>query len=282
MKVVKGLAFFLFFLILLGACFDPPEFPDVPQISINDVYFGDDPDENENDSIVISLNFRDGDGDLGFDYGNPLHSVAPYQFANFFQTDGSGGLNPVEVSSLVLTDNSNNTTRVIDYINVSDPSQGTLALFSSKRTAAYASLPEYSCSDYVFREFIVPVSDGAVLGPTTTYIDTVDGQYIYVRDSLYHKSNPNHYNIEVDLLIKVGNSYDTVDLDCSTLDGRFPILSDNDNPLEGTLDYSINSVALEALLDGLTFKFVVRIRDRALHISNPIITDNLTLDAIRR
>jgi hypothetical protein len=282
MKVVKGLAFFLFFLILLGACFDPPEFPDVPQISFNAVYFGDDPDENKNDSIVISLNFRDGDGDLGFDYGNPQHSLPPYQFADFFQTDASGGLTPVEISSLVLVDNSTNITRVVDFFDVADPDKGTLALFSSKRTAAYASLPEYSCSDYVFREFLVPVSDGTLLGPTTTYIDTIDGKYIYVKDSLYHKSNPNHYNIEVDLLVKVGNSFDTVNLECSTLDGRFPILSDNENPLEGTLDYSINSVGLEALLEDLTFKFVVRIRDRALHVSNPIITENLTLDAIRR
>jgi hypothetical protein len=84
------------------------------------------------------------------------------------------------------------------------------------------------------------------------------------------------------LLIKVGNSYDTLDLDCATLDGRFPVLSDNDNPLEGTLDYSINSVAMEILLQDETFKFRVRIRDRGLHVSNTIVTDNYTLDALRR
>jgi hypothetical protein len=284
MKVVKGLAFFLFFLVLLGACFDPPEFPEVPQISLNKVRFGDDPDEGNPDSVVISLNFRDGDGDLGLDPQNPRHSMFPFQFADFFQTDGSGGLTPVEISSLVIVDQSNNTQTVVDYIDVPDPDKGTLAYFSSRRTSTYSNLPSYSCSDYVFREFIVPVADAAILGPTVTVIDTIEGEYIYVKDSLYHRSNPNHYNIEVDFLIKVGNTFDTLDFrqaNCSTFDGRFPVLSDDDNPLEGTLDYSLNSLFMKLFLEDQTFKFRIRIRDRALHVSNTIITDNLTLDEIR-
>jgi hypothetical protein len=49
----------------LGACYSPPEFPLEPTIAYNNVEFKEVP--NSLDSLIISIKFQDGDGDLGLD-----------------------------------------------------------------------------------------------------------------------------------------------------------------------------------------------------------------------
>jgi hypothetical protein len=55
--------------MILTSCLDRPTFPDVPSISVNEFYFKEIPTDDGSvsiqDSLVIKLQFEDGNGDLG-------------------------------------------------------------------------------------------------------------------------------------------------------------------------------------------------------------------------
>src|SRR5688572_9599859 len=57
--------------LAVSSCFDPPEFPIIPEIAYENIRFVDRPDPST-DSLVLELSFKDGDGDLGLD---PTESV---------------------------------------------------------------------------------------------------------------------------------------------------------------------------------------------------------------
>ncbi|SHK81342.1 hypothetical protein SAMN02746009_01621 [Hymenobacter psychrotolerans DSM 18569] len=76
--------------LAIGSCISPPDFPDTPSIEFKDlsvqrhIVNG----VTAVDSVVVTIGFKDGDGDLGLneeEYNNP-----PYQRLN---TDGSLNLN---------------------------------------------------------------------------------------------------------------------------------------------------------------------------------------------
>src|SRR5262245_52080435 len=80
MKAAKGL---LLFGISMGvtACFDPPEFPIEPEIDFEDIYFREAKGVGQRDSLVLTISFRDGNGDLGLsstDIEPPFHDVYYY------------------------------------------------------------------------------------------------------------------------------------------------------------------------------------------------------------
>jgi hypothetical protein len=66
MKLIRNLSWMILLMWLVGACLTPPEYPTTPQIEIlnDEMYFGKS-NEGKQDSIVIALKFKDGDGDLG-------------------------------------------------------------------------------------------------------------------------------------------------------------------------------------------------------------------------
>jgi hypothetical protein len=82
MKLIKGFSLLSFVSILTGSCFDPPEFPVVPQITFEGIQFVDSPDPSDFDSLNLYINFKDGDGDLGFS-ASPQDISDPYHSANF-------------------------------------------------------------------------------------------------------------------------------------------------------------------------------------------------------
>lgn len=57
----------------LSGCITIPEYPVVPQITFNNVYFSDEP---QIDYIYLSINYKDGDGDLGLNSSDLL--VPPF------------------------------------------------------------------------------------------------------------------------------------------------------------------------------------------------------------
>jgi hypothetical protein len=292
MKVVKGLAILCFFTILFGACFNPPEFPVEPEIAFQDIVFKDIPGNSQPDSLILYISFKDGDGDLGLDPEDPAHLAAPYNDADYFQSNASGELIPVPTFVGQLT--GSGTTETIDVLDVQDPSIGTFVFARTQKTPAYSHLPppvidsKLNCVDYNFKTFIIPKNDKAVIDPSTTIEDSVssNGNVFYIiSDTLYYKSNPNHYNIEVDFLVEENGTF--VEFDwrknyCSTFDGRFPVLSDNDNALDGTLKYNMESLGFSPLFRGKKMKLRVQIKDRALHLSNVIETREFTLESIRK
>src|SRR5690242_16348404 len=69
MKTFRWLAIVVFCGIVVSSCFDPPEYPDTPDISFKSLTFvkgGLQANGNKAaDTIVLILNFKDGDGDVG-------------------------------------------------------------------------------------------------------------------------------------------------------------------------------------------------------------------------
>jgi hypothetical protein len=292
MKVGKALAIFSFFTILFGSCFNPPEFPIEPQIAFKKLVFRDIIDESKPDSLILYITFKDGDGDLGLDPSDPVHLSAPYNDADYFQTNANGDLIPVP--SYIGQLSVSGAAQFIDVLDVENPALGDLVYPRTRKNPAYGSLPakdkpdgQFNCVNYVYKTFIIPKSDRAITDQYSDISDslTSNGSVFYmINDSLYFKSNPNHYNIEVDYLVKEGGTF--VEFDwrkefCSTFDGRFPLLSDNDNALDGTLKYNMESRGFKILFGGKTFKLRIQIKDRALHLSNVIETPEVTLESIR-
>src|SRR5690606_1898386 len=102
MKLIKGFGLLSFLTILSGSCFDPPEFPVVPQIEYVGIEFIDSIDPSDFDSLNLYINFKDGDGDLGFrphtaDLSEPFHSAVFYQ-------ENNGNLQPLATESGFIGD----------------------------------------------------------------------------------------------------------------------------------------------------------------------------------
>ena len=100
---------------------------------------------------------------------------------------------------------------------------------------------------------------------------------------MYFTPNQDHYNIEVDFLVKDPSApdgfreFDWREEFCTTLDGRFPVFSDNNSSIDGTLKYSMTSLGFRALFSIKTLKLRVSIKDRARNRSNVITTPEFTL-----
>jgi hypothetical protein len=286
MKVIKGLAICLFLLVLLGSCFNPPEFDVKPSITMDKLVYIERFTETGDNSLSIVLNFKDGDGDLGLNPQLPEHQEAPFNYVDYYQSDAQGGFNKAGFQVVSGTTSS----QFYNLITTSNPAKGSLIYYSTRKTnpLEYGSLPDFECTDYETNDFLIRKSDKALLGPYSQVKDTLTDNahniYYLVYDSVYVKRNPNHYNIDVDILIQKGSEWVPFDLSflCTTFYGRFPVLGDGNSALEGTLRYDMVSSAWDILFGGKLLKLRIKIRDRALHESNEIITENaFTLQGIR-
>ena len=76
----------------MSACYSPPEFPVEPKIEYFNVEFKEVP--NLQDSLIISIKFQDGDGDLGLDANE---TQRPYNPVWFFATN-PGEPDPIPLS----------------------------------------------------------------------------------------------------------------------------------------------------------------------------------------
>jgi len=90
MSLIRSLIVFSIVGLAIISCFEPPEFSRVPSIDLADLKFKDVGDVSEPDSLIISLNFRDGDGDIGLDASNFEDQNFPYNNKYYFRfPDGS-------------------------------------------------------------------------------------------------------------------------------------------------------------------------------------------------
>jgi hypothetical protein len=299
MKIIKGLAFFVV-TIVFGSCFDPPHHPAAPEIEFDRVEYtdGEFPDGDE---LIIYLNFKDGDGDLGLDAGDLRYRIYPYNDA-FFYLGNNGQLTEVSTYSLSM--------QMQDIIDIPNPNQGKLVFPRTRKKAGFSNLPSYqalhTCTVYNFRRVLIAHEDLNVIrtdgqakfDPYIKFTDTVSfmGKRFYeIEDTLYFKVNPDHYNIEVDFLVREPQNpeadadgyveYDWRMNGCNqqgsmgqAYDGRFTILSDESGPLEGTLRYTMNNLSFTQIFSGKTLKLRVQIKDRALNKSNVVTSAAFTLD----
>lgn len=63
------------------SCFDPPVYSETPVIEFQKVEFVDVPEASESDTLILSVTFKDGDGDLGID---PSETAPPFNNKWYF------------------------------------------------------------------------------------------------------------------------------------------------------------------------------------------------------
>lgn len=71
--------------IFLASCADPPQYSNVPEIVFDNIIFRDIADPSSVDTLIITVRFKDGDGDLGLDateLSAPYHNKTYYRFAD--------------------------------------------------------------------------------------------------------------------------------------------------------------------------------------------------------
>jgi hypothetical protein len=92
MHLIRGFGLFAIILIGVSACFNPPEFPVQPQIEFESIQYKEVGTgfDSEYDSLILTISFKDGDGDLGLDasedappYNNKFYYVLNGKYLNY-------------------------------------------------------------------------------------------------------------------------------------------------------------------------------------------------------
>lgn len=266
MRKISVAILFVSLILSLQSCFDPPVYPDVPEISFKNIRFV---ETEGQDSLILSFDFQDGDGDIGLrqtDVEPPFHSF------NFvvdstarFTTNPNIGLDLIDPETVSFVEFGTEGDRSPYYL-VSN--FGTLEGIYSEDDLI---LPPYSCADYTF------VSD---LDNDTTGTDKAD--------TILIQANPFLNNISVKFLRKRNGNLEDItesfapDACSPPFNSRIPIF-DEDNlgrPLRGSIDYPMISSGFisQFLNDSILIEFYIY--DRALNKSNVVVSPGFTLPGL--
>jgi hypothetical protein len=93
MSLIRRLIVFGMVGLVIFSCFDPPQYSPVPSIDLASLKFKEVGGVSEPDSIIISLNFKDGDGDLGLDASSFVDQNIPYNNKYYFKFSDDTFLN---------------------------------------------------------------------------------------------------------------------------------------------------------------------------------------------
>jgi len=284
MRAIKGVILFGILTPVVFSCFNPPEFGTVPEIDFNSIYFREAKGVGERDSLVLSISFRDGNGDLGLassQIDEPYHDVN-YYLAN------NGAISPVGK----ITE----YTDLSQFVHIPSGASGKLATVRTANDPAYSSvLPKYtdaysSCTDYSYTSVYVDANDKDIFDDTynidTVYkINGVPRIYVLL-DTFYYQRNPDYANIDVEFWVRESGTYELFDWEkefCTiSFNQRFPVLTEKTGPLEGDLQYAMVTSGLKSIFSIKTMKLRIKIRDRSLNVSNVIETPEFTLDKIKK
>lgn len=235
---------------LFIGCFDPPEFPVEPTISFERIRYIN--VEGGSDSLILSFNFEDGDGDIGL---NSNQSLAPFHSFNLVIDSRD---------SLVTFSDSN----VQPPFFTADPLDN-IVLFSESDNR-----PQFNCNEW----FINGADEDLFFGDLP--FDT-----IYVQPNVFNK------NIYIDFFRKSQGEYTLINNELSPgdactedFDARIPVF-DSDNvgrSLSGTINYALLSQGFPILFRNDTIKLEFFIYDQALNRSNVAETPDFVLANITR
>jgi hypothetical protein len=287
MKGIKGLILFGF-LAFLSSCFEPPEYENSPVATFNSIEFKVTPELADADSLIIYVDFRDGDGDMGLD---DSYRSDPYHERNFFYEDLGSENNIKAVGTILQAVNRPPYPTTIPMIVT--PPTGKLVTNRTRNKPGFETLPPFSsatvdCQDYTIQYLLIAPAAKNSIDETYAIIDTLRDQsqneYYLLNDTTYFETNLNHYNILVRFFESNGGPYTEFSWEeelCSTFNGRYPILTDKTNtPLEGTIRYSMVSAGFIPLFSIKNLKLEVTVKDRAFNQST-FTTPEFTLDKIR-
>ena len=233
--------------LLLGSCFDPPQYSPVPLIEFDNIVFKDVTDPAASDSLILTIRFKDGDGDLGL------------------STDETGCYN---------VDGKQVCYNPRYYFQLPD---GTFITYKNYR------INHASGKNDTLPAFIKPANC------LKWDVRTVNGKV----DTFYVQQNPDFYNIFIEFWVKndfPAGSYTQYKIEeqfgypqCAlSFNGRFPRLSNEKTPLDGTIRYAMQSVGFNLIFAAKTLKLKITIQDRALNRSNTVETGDFDLTKIKK
>ncbi|HEV8513353.1 MAG TPA: hypothetical protein VGQ59_08750 [Cyclobacteriaceae bacterium] len=260
MRWIRNFIIILVLIWVVGGCLKQPENSIIPQIQFQGLAFKHEM-PNAVDTLIITLKFTDGDGDLGINGDE----TAIYTSA----TDSTDINSPFYY--IYDTAHINSTWYYTHYNNLKLPKGFHYVNYASYRKfhfLPFDTLPgtgTLSCKNWEYRS-----------SPS---------------DTLYIQVNPYNNNIFVDVYTKNANgSYTFFDPTkiypfgnlCVTnfFNSRFPILSSDlgkKSSLDGTITYKIQSAGLYIFLGGKTIKVKTYILDRAFHKSAWIESDDFII-----
>lgn len=263
---------------LVSSCFDPPEYALEPEISFKSVSFVKGGLQSNGlpaaDSVILILNFKDGDGDVGV---SSDETGPPFNDRWYYTTK------PLDPDPTYFDDCTSYNNRCW-FINT------TLTEFDK-----YVDISDYGVAPYdTLKSFTKPYN---CINWEVIYYYPEDTPDVPVPlDTLYFTLNPHYNNIFVTFEVKNDNpadpsmpfdAFDELDFfnfpNCGVRiwNGRIPILSENlssDTPLEGTIRYAIPSISFQTIFGAKTLRLRAYIEDRAFHKSNEIVTREFTLN----
>lgn len=304
MKLLKNLIVFGVSLVFAGSCFNPPEFPLEPKIEFVDWYFKDSPDLSDDDSLVVTISFQDGDGDLGL--ASDDGTVYRYRIIGITDEDRLESY-PFHENDFFVDDG----TKLYPISELSPGSVNSNMKITTKAASDRISLPDFyafpgKCKNYMIDSALVSgdlrstLEDDMILGE---YFSGSGKPYYLIADTFYVEPNPRYYNIDVKFFTQGENPADDdphddpddgwEELDwesiynpeCGTsFSARFPLIADDDKstPKEGNIEYAMRSSGLNPVLGTRIFRLEIFIRDRAGHVSNTVISPANSLENLRR
>ncbi len=223
-------------LVLLSSCFRDPEFSDTPRIAFGGLQFF--PIEDGADSLLLTINFEDGDGNLGLG----RNETDPKFNAFCFFDSITGAKSLTRIPTAIKFGEFNEANEVV-------------------RTTTIDTLPDY----------IIP--DIACLRYTT-----IEKEIFYAIKNKFNNNIFVDFMIKQDDGTFNKFIWETSSDACGTsFDGRFPLLKeeiDRASPLEGSLTYKMlfRDYRIFTPFVGKTLKLRVSISDRNLNVSNSVET----------
>jgi hypothetical protein len=286
MKSITRIGLFCFLLAGINACFEPPQFSDAPEIAFNKIEFKVTPDFGVTDTLILYIDFKDGDGNIGFNKSNLKHSSEPFHPYTYYLETAGGGIRPVGTEEVNITAPAPIPSQV-SLLKATAP-LGKLVTHRTRLKPGYGFLPPFTpddlgCRNYIVSYLIVPFESLSTIDSNYNVVATSQSGDALLQDTLYFDTNPNYYNIRIRFYQKVNGVFQEFSWEdefCSTFNGRLPLLSDSNSPLEGTIRYNMQSTGFLALFSVKTLALDVIITDRSLR-SDSIRTPEFTLDRIR-
>ncbi|MFM7852310.1 MAG: hypothetical protein ACKO96_10450 [Flammeovirgaceae bacterium] len=239
-------------------------------------------------TLVLMLNFTDGDGDLGIDDSFQTDTAFVQQYYLLRPNQGQDLSKIIKLYPFIsnVEQDIYPTLQVVDQLFIKKNPNLRLpnaSNFPSLKLPTDSNFPSLNCKHWVERK----------IGGTGTDKDKV-------RDTAFTVYGETYYNILVDIFLEekdengssVFKAFDSQTIsdggfpNCipNNFNGRFPVLSSDPGkkaPMEGDLIYRMKSIKMEEIFGTKRFKLHIQVRDRSYHKSNIIETEPTTLAEIR-
>ncbi len=263
-------------LSLLWGCYDSPEFDESPEISYENISFVD--SEEGADSLILSFNFTDGNGDIGLAEGEVFY---PFHSTNFVIDSRSEF---VYDNNLDVTWVRRGTSSFIEFGQ--DSLVGPFYLMAIWESLGFEQPRQYDGLVVgVFSEddFVMP----PLRCDTYTFVQDTTNAALQ-SDTLLISPNDFKDNIVLDFFRKRGGVYENItnrftNSPCAEVfRARIPIF-DEDNfgrPIVGTINYPLISRGFKTNFINDSIMIEMYIYDRALNQSNVLRTPDFTLPAL--